>query len=177
MQKVVILKRLVSPSLRGSGLKYNLLTFDYLKNAAASPSLRGSGLKLNMLLSLAMVRMVSLFTGERIEIYEKERICRNFWSPSLRGSGLKFQREKNVHGESIKSPSLRGSGLKSTRPVGVVRCAAVSLFTGERIEISVRRGMCSHSAVSLFTGERIEIAAGSLSPKSKYSLPLYGGAD
>ena len=54
------------------------------------------------------------------------------------------------------SPSLRGSGLKSPM---LTACSpvAVSLFTGERIEIGHQTSRKTLSAVSLFTGERIEM--------------------
>ena len=54
----------------------------------------------------------------------------------------------------------------------------VSLFTGERIEMFTINAMHTPSlTVSLFTGERIEIGRQAVSSTCHESLPLYGGAD
>ena len=55
-----------------------------------SPSLRGSGLKCNLVASFSCGGGVSLFTGERIEILSSFHSHFLQKSPSLRGSGLKF---------------------------------------------------------------------------------------
>ena len=80
-----------------------------------SPSLRGSGLKWWCVLPLFCCVSVSLFTREWIEMAENKHFLVTIWkSPSLRGSGLKFLLQFLV---SLfeQSPSLRGSGLKSSR--------------------------------------------------------------
>ena len=101
----------LSPSLRGSGLKFFCLWFAC--KIAKSPSLRGSGLKLH-------------FT----------RILRTgLESPSLRGSGLK-SRHLRLPRCCGQSPSLRGSGLKYNLAHVVSHFIFVSLFTREWIEIS-----------------------------------------
>ena len=77
-----------------------------------SPSLRGSGLKWWCVLPLFCCVSVSLFTREWIEMAENKHFLVTIWkSPSLRGSGLKFLLQFLV---SLfeQSPSLRGSGLK-----------------------------------------------------------------
>ena len=100
---------------------------------AMSPSLRGSGLKYICIPKCCFRNVVSLFTREWIEI----KICTVFWvmkpvslftrewieisagiwakygdsSPSLRGSGLKSTIAQDLI-VAVPSPSLRGSGLK-----------------------------------------------------------------
>ena len=59
--------REMSPSLRGSGLKYRTLN-DNLKTIL-SPSLRGSGLKWGFYWVTSVSHVVSLFTREWIEIF------------------------------------------------------------------------------------------------------------
>ena len=104
-----------SPSLRGSGLKSHMIS-GYIKRCCLplyegvdwnrfwqspwsfrfwSPSLRGSGLKSKYDKNGKLVKNVSLFTREWIEI-QNARITQHprFKSPSLRGSGLKYAVKK-----------------------------------------------------------------------------------
>ena len=101
----------MSPSLRGSGLKYPQASG--ILSAHPSPSLRGSGLKLHRTHRTAVDSAVSLFTREWIEICPVLIVPSAFMSPSLRGSGLK----------SLACCMSRCNGT-------------VSLFTREWIEIS-----------------------------------------
>ena len=58
-----------------------------------SPSLRGSGLKYLSETKMTLAEFVSLFTREWIEITAtRQHDARGFVSPSLRGSGLKLGR-------------------------------------------------------------------------------------
>ena len=82
-----------SPSLRGSGLKSPTALCKSVR--LGSPSLRGSGLKSKYDKNGKLVKNVSLFTREWIEI-QNARITQHprFKSPSLRGSGLKYAVKK-----------------------------------------------------------------------------------
>ena len=81
-------KAVMSPSLRGSGLKLNSSLATWA--AKWSPSLRGSGLKFILLTNQHRETGVSLFTREWIEIVRIGTIFFGRSSPSLRGSGLKW---------------------------------------------------------------------------------------
>ena len=169
----------MSPSLRGSGLKFESVKccFTHLK---ASPSLRGSGLK-SALIRMQKVTLLCLplYEGVDWNYILWFRLTSYRRSPSLRGSGLKYaplQRGatrrclplyEGVDWNSFffccrwatkKSPSLRGSGLKSFyRPV-TDTSGNVSLFTREWIEMSsIVPSVVEMDNVSLFTREWIEI--------------------
>ena len=124
----------MSPSLRGSGLKF--YSRAYSRPRTSSPSLRGSGLKSGgMCVRYAGVK-VSLFTREWIEMSAVPSFSRMFMSPSLRGSGLKCSFSFTVCLWQA-SPSLRGSGLKYQGLYGTFADVFVSLFTREWIEIKL----------------------------------------
>ena len=144
---------LLSPSLRGSGLKLLLMSKSHC-NTGRSPSLRGSGLKWHRCHRCRSVSSVSLFTREWIEIGIKATSSKRTPSPSLRGSGLK---------------SLRWS----CRPLQ----PSVSLFTREWIEISDTPPFAKYGFVSLFTREWIEMHVFSANRTPSSCLPLYEGVD
>ena len=65
----------MSPSLRGSGLKSNRNKLDM--QTASSPSLRGSGLKSPNRQVVSNRHIVSLFTREWIEMTNHPTYCQN----------------------------------------------------------------------------------------------------
>ena len=132
----------LSPSLRGSGLKSPTALCKSVR--LGSPSLRGSGLKSKYDKNGKLVKNVSLFTREWIEI-QNARITQHprFKSPSLRGSGLKFAISEQFARNQM-SPSLRGSGLKSISGGISGINTSVSLFTREWIEIQPHKGTHSN---------------------------------
>ena len=187
-----------SPSLRGSGLKFNMTQ----ENGASekSPSLRGSGLKFNFTSCKSIPIKVSLFTREWIEIDQNYMFYRlHLRSPSLRGSGLK-QKKLNAIVSTFevslftrewieitttwqncqvlqKSPSLRGSGLKCPfYPGGDYENQSPSL-RGSGLKFVARATIRKRVAVSLFTREWIEIAAELKAQLPEICLPLYEGVD
>ena len=140
-----------SPSLRGSGLKYNRRR-GKKGERNWSPSLRGSGLKsprswspnttmglplyegvdwnFRLSLNVAAHQNVSLFTREWIEI---TGLSAAFWGvlslPLYEGvdwNKICIQRDLN----RFLSPSLRGSGLKSTSAITSFLRMGLPLYEG-----------------------------------------------
>ena len=169
---------LMSPSLRGSGLKYrlrqqrlsqflvSLFTREWIEILS---SLLSSSMKICLPLYegvdwnkrsweiAASTPRVSLFTREWIEI----PIFR-YWGITESGLPLYEGVDWNVWNIEIDngssaSPSLRGSGLKyMSEPNQFLDCH-VSLFTREWIEIAFWYHLLEYYWVSLFTREWIEI--------------------
>ena len=156
---VVISTVTMSPSLRGSGLKFQRWSCWPLP--PSSPSLRGSGLKCHIPLFYQLLLAVSLFTREWIEIIWLPRslnCCSE--SPSLRGSGLKFHLRQCRH-DFLESPSLRGSGLKWKD--GTIRLDrnGLPLYEGVDWNSNAKLKQLETHCVSLFTREWIEISSSS----------------
>ena len=167
----------MSPSLRGSGLKYSgcckRAWFD------TSPSLRGSGLKFVFLFQQFHSLCVSLFTREWIEIAMKNIQIGNKQSlPLYEGVDWNFIKlDKRIKFNSL--PLYEGVDWNCKRPMYGMPFVLVSLFTREWIEIfkvvkrhrprpspSLRGSGLKYivlippfalSVVSLFTREWIEI--------------------
>ena len=135
LQNLTFHTRKLSPSLRGSGLKF--LREEKIRGMKRSPSLRGSGLKYP--------------TGEKNN-------CHRLLSPSLRGSGLKsFVEQTQTNANSL--PLYEGVDWNFDAYCKII-LDCVSLFTREWIEICSNvpcfPGLCR---VSLFTREWIEISS------------------
>ena len=78
---------MVSPSVRGSGLKCPEI--NPIGTHSKSPSVRGSGLKYTTIMGSGSVDVVSLCKREWIEISDIAANQQSGMSPSARGSGLK----------------------------------------------------------------------------------------
>ena len=119
----------MSPSLRGSGLKYMRC---FLNAPAIYVSLfMREWIEILPLYEQRPSGAVSLFTREWIEIDIWDGIHDGISSPSLRGSGLKCRPVLCVI-RSVMSPSLRGSGLKSFKIIVTsgYRCPGLPLYEG-----------------------------------------------
>ena len=159
------------------GVDWNVQLNLILHNKQPSPSLRGSGLKYRQSQSLRLQRMVSLFTREWIEIILCCSTSPRRLSPSLRGSGLKFHKLYFLIGCSA-SPSLRGSGLKYfAADCLLLRAGRLPLYEGVDWNHEVQQILARNRKVSLFTGERIEMTTPQGYIIKINGLPLYGGAD
>ena len=102
-----------------------------------SPSLRGSGLKSCMDTAIPSATAVSLFTREWIEMDTKQvgKPCRNTVSLFTR-EWIEIIKSSACDSSTFSSPSLRGSGLKSPRSWSPnTTMVSVSLFTREWIEM------------------------------------------
>ena len=140
----------MSPSLRGSGLKFHppwmfalaisvsLFTREWIEIAphfwtvlyGMSPSLRGSGLKFLAARCKNIWPYVSLFTREWIEISSLSSRSRMVWSLPLY-EGVDWNSGNNrILRERGSSPSLRGSGLKSFLTASVFVSLCLPLYEG-----------------------------------------------
>ena len=172
----------------------------FLNHSARSPSLRGSGLKYDfpvvfpaLLYSLPLYEgvdwngivsgwlknsFVSLFTREWIEIAAEYTALQEQLSPSLRGSGLKSPKDIDFSAKGHSLPLYEGVDWNYQQiSIWAIRCclplyegvdwnasigmkqkgqAAVSLFTREWIEIPKLSAYTLDAMVSLFTREWIE---------------------
>ena len=186
----------MSPSLRGSGLKYpshRLCNID-----TGLPLYEGVDWNFPVI-SVCLVVAVSLFTREWIEIAIPDVPTKTSESPSLRGSGLKFlsgtptggkYESPSLRGSGLKlwlyyttfvaleSPSLRGSGLKSALHREAPTLTWVSLFTREWIEIEsrLRKENWLIRSPSL-RGSGLKLQRDILFSVNRRSLPLYEGVD
>ena len=167
----------MSPSLRGSGLKYHPDCI-FLMLLLVSLFTR-EWIEISIVFSINFVSLVSLFTREWIEILSSHSA-----TPTQRSLPLYEGVDWNSPDWlttiwAILSPSLRGSGLKLSVHILQVQhpcslplyegvdwniklmCSGilipVSLFTREWIEILSTMTPCSMRCVSLFTREWIEI--------------------
>ena len=93
------------------GVDWNMVITSFFLNCSTSPSLRGSGLKWQAVMSAKSLMLSPSLRGSGLKY--TRRIIRIFYvqSPSLRGSGLKLSANQHLSNQ-VLSPSLRGSGLK-----------------------------------------------------------------
>ena len=96
------------------GVDWNIFSITLVTKATcASPSLRGSGLKYQFFLRVVQdPQCLPLYEGVDWNCGCDRKNNQSSVSPSLRGSGLKFS-ASNIVLLAFVSPSLRGSGLKS----------------------------------------------------------------
>ena len=164
----------MSPSLRGSGLKFGIPS--PVSRFRQSPSLRGSGLK--CLSSSGQLHLGSLPLYEGVD-WNKQDYQIDFTkiqSPSLRGSGLKLHFTRILR-TGLESPSLRGSGLKS-RHLRLPRCCGQSpSLRGSGLKYNLAHVVSHFIFVSLFTREWIEISSIFPMVFALSRLPLYEGVD
>ena len=188
---------MLSPSLRGSGLKSTYLAFGNQMARVSlftrewieirvlvrinipcdrSPSLRGSGLKLSANQHLSNQVLSPSLRGSGLKFFCLWFACKIAKSPSLRGSGLKLHFTRILR-TGLESPSLRGSGLKS-RHLRLPRCCGQSpSLRGSGLKYNLAHVVSHFIFVSLFTREWIEISSIFPMVFAFSRLPLYEGVD
>ena len=146
---------LLSPSLRGSGLKSCMDTA--IPSATAVSLFTREWIEIKATKLSVSQKEVSLFTREWIEMDTKQvgKPCRNTVSLFTR-EWIEIIKSSACDSSTFSSPSLRGSGLKSPR------------------SWSPNTTMVS---VSLFTREWIEMCAECTQDDDGLCLPLYEGVD
>ena len=101
-----------------------------------SPSLRGSGLKSCMDTAIPSATAVSLFTREWIEIKATKLSVSQKEVSLFTREWIEIIKSSACDSSTFSSPSLRGSGLKSPRSWSPnTTMVSVSLFTREWIEM------------------------------------------
>ncbi len=104
-------------------------------NHAASPSLRGRGLKCNILCPAFVPSYVALFARAWIEIFTAPSLSTQVSSPSLRGRGLKSRLQRKMsQGMSVALFARAWIEIGVKRPSR--SSSSVALFARAWIEIS-----------------------------------------
>ena len=166
----------LSPSLRGSGLKFTSSSYRHL-HCVPSPSLRGSGLKSLCNNRFHTKQAVSLFTREWIEIDSGTLSVRPCAVSLFTREWIEIFEVPATIDAGFKSPSLRGSGLKLLCSQCHEAVHAVSLFTREWIEIEPRRDIVQTvSCLPLYEGVDWNNQM-LLKSNQILCLPLYEGVD
>ena len=167
---------MLSPSLRGSGLKYRNHRNSIHHNM--SPSLRGSGLKFVLFSAALQAEWVSLFTREWIEIGGEMGRCKKMTSsPSLRGSGLKSPRGVYLLTKPRRLPLYEGVDWNKIRSPQPIPHNRLPLYEGVDWNHDYIIRHFGRYVVSLFTREWIEMIFVKYHSSYRLSLPLYEGVD
>ena len=118
------------------GVDWNVFKISCKALTVASPSLRGSGLKWNLKFSGILCHCLPLY--ERVDWNVLPAIVRDICkkSPSLRGSGLKF-RHNDCTILECGLPLYEGVDWNHFCPYWLPASSRVSLFTREWIEIAL----------------------------------------
>ena len=142
-----------------------------------SPSLRGSGLKFKLMDCIRQQeRCLPLYEGVDWNQSIAKAFERAVSSPSLRGSGLKLFPCMEIYRWMLCLPLYEGVDWNAAS-IRYCRNLVVSLFTREWIEIPSRTFWILPKPVSLFTREWIEIVCVCPRPPPPGGLPLYEGVD
>ena len=149
----------------------------FLNHSARSPSLRGSGLKYDFpVVFPALLYSLPLYEGVDWNGIVSGWLKNSFVSLFTR-EWIEIAAEYTALQEQL-SPSLRGSGLKSPPPGCVVACRLVSLFTREWIEMCFGLVWWARSGgLPLYKGVDWNGFSWRIIKRQLKCLPLYEGVD